>query len=76
MYGSFAKNEYDAESDVDLLIIGSIKRTDILHIIRDIEKQIAREVSIMIYSEQEFKQKRQSDRFLKEVFNGMFKEIL
>ncbi len=76
LYGSFAKNEYDSESDVDLLILGSVKRKDILHIVRDIEKQIGREVSFSIFTDQEFKQSRQSDQFLQEVFNGIYREII
>jgi predicted nucleotidyltransferase len=65
VYGSVAKGEEHAHSDIDLLIVGPLSMTDLLPSLRRIEKQFGREVNVTRYSEEEFRGKRHSrDHFL------------
>ena len=65
IYGSIAKGEEHAQSDIDLLIVGAISITELLPSLRRIEKQFGREVNVTRYSEEEFRTKQHSrDHFL------------
>jgi len=65
IYGSIAKGEERAQSDIDLLIVGAVSMTELLPSLRRIEKQFGREVNVTRYAEEEFRTKRHSrDHFL------------
>jgi predicted nucleotidyltransferase len=71
IYGSVARSEEDAESDIDLLVVGGLATSDLLPILRRLERQFGREVNIKRYSEKEFRDKmRSGDHFLKSVVAG------
>ena len=46
IYGSIAKGEEHAQSDIDLLIVGAVSMTELLPTLRRIEKQFGREVNV------------------------------
>ncbi|MEK6935163.1 MAG: nucleotidyltransferase domain-containing protein, partial [Nanoarchaeota archaeon] len=50
IFGSFARGEYKEESDVDLLVIGDIKRIDFYKKIKQIEDKIKREINPSIWT--------------------------
>jgi DNA-binding transcriptional ArsR family regulator len=71
MYGSMAKGEEQARSDIDLLIVGPVTMVDLLPGLRRIEEQFGREVNVTRYSEAEFRSKRYSrDHFLSSVLKS------
>ena len=71
IYGSIARGEEGAESDIDLLIVGDVTTVDLLPALRRVERQLGREVNVKRYSEREFRNKmRQGDHFLKSVVKG------
>jgi predicted nucleotidyltransferase len=71
IYGSIARGEEGAESDIDLLIVGDIKTADLLPALRRVEQKFGRDVNVKRYSEREFRDKmRDSDHFLKSVVKG------
>lgn len=71
IYGSMARNEEGAESDIDLLIVGDVTTTDLLPALRRVERRFGREVNVKRYSEREFRDKmRDGDHFLKSVVKG------
>jgi predicted nucleotidyltransferase/DNA-binding MarR family transcriptional regulator len=71
IYGSVARSEEDAESDIDLLLVGELATSDLLPILRRLERQFGREVNIKRYSEKEFRDKmRSGDHFLKSIVAG------
>lgn len=71
LYGSIARSEENAESDVDLLIVGDVATADLVAVLRRVERQFGREVNIKRYSEKEFRDKmRDGDHFLKSVVEG------
>ncbi|MCL5123412.1 MAG: nucleotidyltransferase domain-containing protein, partial [Deltaproteobacteria bacterium] len=60
IYGSYAKNTEDLESDIDLFVIGSIFSKDLQEIVSGIESQTKREINPAVYSAQELKAKYKS----------------
>jgi predicted nucleotidyltransferase len=68
IYGSYAKNESNTKSDVDLFIIGSIDEDDLLPEINKLEKTLHREINYSLYSKKDFSKKRtEKDSFIKDV---------
>jgi predicted nucleotidyltransferase len=57
VYGSVARREEKAESDIDLMIIGNIELDDVLARLSDAEATLGRTVNPTVYSVHEFKQK-------------------
>ncbi|MCU0666438.1 MAG: nucleotidyltransferase domain-containing protein [Candidatus Omnitrophica bacterium] len=71
IYGSFAKNEENANSDIDLLVVGETNEDELITQIRKIEKITKREINYTIYSKQEFsRESRKSGSFLNEVLKA------
>ncbi len=68
IYGSVARKEDHAQSDVDLMMIGSIGLAGLSPILRDLEQQFNREINPTCYSLEEFQNKVISgNHFLTEV---------
>jgi predicted nucleotidyltransferase len=71
VYGSIARGEERTQSDVDLLIVGTVRMPDLLPALKRIERQFGREVNVTRYSEAEFRAKRRGrDHFLNSVLKG------
>lgn len=64
VYGSFASGEETESSDVDLLIVGSVKEEDVLKAISQIERKLGREVNYILWSEKEFAKRVKSEHHL------------
>ena len=62
LYGSCARGEDFKESDVDLLIIGDVKRQDIINDINNLSKKINRIITMQIFSELEWVNMEKKDR--------------
>jgi predicted nucleotidyltransferase len=60
IYGSVARIEDHALSDVDLLVIGEIGLSNISSPLRKLEKEFKREFNVSCYSPKEFRQKAES----------------
>lgn len=61
LYGSAARGENDSKSDIDLLILGKIKKEDIIKDIRDLSKKIKKEIKVEIFTAQEWSQMARKD---------------
>jgi predicted nucleotidyltransferase len=71
IYGSVARGEHHATSDVDVLIVGDVLLSDIESPLHDIEKRLTRQVSATVMDSTEFtKRKRAKDHFLRTVLAG------
>jgi len=57
IYGSWASNQVDEHSDIDLFIIGTPDQDKLLEVVSKIEDEIQREISYTIFPEEEFKRK-------------------
>ncbi len=65
IYGSFAKNEENAKSDIDLFIIGKVDEDKLVKETGKLEKILKREINYSLYSKKDFrKKKREKDSFI------------
>jgi|SRR5271155_9221 len=77
LYGSFAKHEEDASSDIDLLIIGQPDANDLVTEISRLEKNLNREVSYTVLKPQELKRKLAAhDPFFTDIWQGKRIELI
>ena len=60
VFGSAARGELHASSDVDLLVVGDVLFGDVITAIQGAEKRLGRDVNPTVFSEEEFRTKVQS----------------
>jgi predicted nucleotidyltransferase len=71
VYGSVAREEETAQSDVDLMVVGKATLDEVLSRLSTVEKTIDRPINPTVYSVAEFKSKRTSgNHFLTAVLKG------
>jgi predicted nucleotidyltransferase len=71
VFGSFARGEENAESDIDLMVIGNLGLRDVTRLLSDTEGEILREINPHVYSENEFiKKYKKQDRFVSQLIAG------
>jgi predicted nucleotidyltransferase len=71
VYGSVARGEEHALSDVDLLVVGEVGLADLTPPLRRAEARLGREVNVTNYSRREFRKKAAAkDHFLSAVLRG------
>jgi predicted nucleotidyltransferase len=71
VYGSVARREERATSDVDVMIIGGAGVADLAPSLRKAEKRLGRDINVTSYSVDEFRRKvAQGDHFLATVLKG------
>lgn len=71
VYGSFARGDENAESDVDLMVAGEITLDELLEQVSPVENQLKRPVNPTIYARDELRTKIHSgNHFLKAVQGG------
>ncbi len=76
LYGSFAKNEEDAASDIDLLIIGKPDGPTLASEMASLELTLNRDVSYTVLKGQELKKKISSnDPFFSDIWHGKRVEL-
>lgn len=54
VFGSAARGELHASSDIDLLVVGDVSFGDVITAIKEAEKRLGREVNPTVYTEDEF----------------------
>lgn len=57
IYGSYAKNTEDTESDIDIFVVGDISSKDLQEAVSEIEGQTKREINPTVYSLKELREK-------------------
>jgi predicted nucleotidyltransferase len=71
LYGSFAINQQDAASDIDLLLIGAPREEALAQVIRKLEQQLGREISYTVLTPKEFESRRaRKDAFLENLWHN------
>jgi DNA-binding transcriptional ArsR family regulator len=71
LYGSLAKGVNHARSDVDLLIVGDLNLEQALAVIVPVEARIGRDISVRIYSAEDFRTRReQGEHFITNVMSS------
>jgi predicted nucleotidyltransferase len=72
LYGSYARGEDDAESDVDLMILTTASRLSIQPLIRQLSEELGKEVRPNIMTREEFENLEKKDAaFTNRVNNGV-----
>ncbi len=71
IFGSIAKGSENNNSDVDLMLIGSIDQDILIDFISQAEGKIAREINYHVYSRQEIMEKiKENDVFISNIFSS------
>jgi predicted nucleotidyltransferase len=71
VYGSVARQQEKAESDIDLMIVGKVTLEEVLARIAEVEQSLGRSINPTVYSRAEFKSKLASgNHFLNSVVRG------
>jgi predicted nucleotidyltransferase len=71
VYGSMARQEENAGSDIDLMIVGDVTLDEVMLLLAPVERAIGRSINPTLYSLREFKSKLKSgNHFLKSVLRG------
>lgn len=71
IYGSFAAGDDTAQSDVDLLVVGTVSRRELSRVLAPVASQLDRELNPVIFSPDELSQRRgDSDHFVTATLAG------
>ena len=71
IYGSFAKGEENAHSDIDLFLFGDFSEDELIPKISELEGEFDREINFTIYTALDFKKEMKKDNsFLKDVIKN------
>jgi predicted nucleotidyltransferase len=72
VYGSVAKNEDTAASDIDLLLVSDpLNLEEVYRLVADVEQALGRKVNPTLYTSEEFsRRRREGNPFLKRVLGG------
>lgn len=71
VYGSIAREEEGATSDIDVLVVGDLRSAELIELTRRVGTQFGREVNIRHYSEREFSNKiKGGDHFLASILKS------
>jgi predicted nucleotidyltransferase len=71
LYGSFATNQQDATSDIDVLVIGTPPEELLAEAVRKLERQLGRDVNYTVLTPKELESRRKrKDAFLKNVWHN------
>lgn len=71
VYGSIASGQERATSDIDLLIVGTVRFEDIIRFLQPCQDELRREINPHVYSPAEFKRKaNEGSSFLASVLKG------
>jgi len=68
LYGSIARGEETAQSDVDLMVIGAVSFLAVVSAVSPLQESLGREINPAVFSSQEFRERlAQGDHFLSRV---------
>lgn len=71
IYGSIAKATETSASDIDLMVIGSLRYRDLIAILKPIEDKLQRTINPTLYSKKEFIEKvRAKNNFIRNVLKS------
>jgi len=71
LYGSFARNQQDASSDIDVLVIGTPGGEGLGEAVQKLERQLGREINYTVLTRKEFDFRRaRKDAFLENIWHN------
>lgn len=77
VYGSYAKDNMDAHSDIDLLVVGDENTLSLHKAISKLQKEFGREINVVDIDESEFKKKiKQKNPFITDILKQKHIKII
>ena len=76
IYGSVARNAEDAESDIDVMVVGTAPMEKVLGVLQELEPTLRRHISVRFYDPAEFHKLSASSAFLRRVQEGGTIELI
>lgn len=77
IFGSYTKGNFEAESDVDLLLVGGHSSIEAKRLLFNLQKQTEREFNIVDLTEKEYlSRKKRKDEFIGNIFKGEIIKII
>jgi predicted nucleotidyltransferase len=71
LYGSFARNQQDGASDIDVLVIGKPKEDTLAETMQKLERQLGREINYTVLTRKELESRRdRKDAFVENVWHN------
>jgi predicted nucleotidyltransferase len=71
LYGSFARNQQDTASDIDVLVIGNPRSDALAEAMQKLERRLGREINYTVLTRKEFESRRaRKDAFLENVWHN------
>ena len=67
IYGSIASGTETSGSDIDLLIIGSVKMIELASLLEQVTGKLRRQINPTLYTSEEFSQKARSSHFVQSI---------
>lgn len=65
IFGSYAKNAMDNQSDIDLMVIADTDVVDVQKTLVGVERKVGREINPIVMTQNEYQKKIKTDSFLK-----------
>jgi len=77
IFGSYAKNNFGAQSDIDILLIGDHSSLEAKRKLAKLESEFSRELNVIDMTQQELsKRKKQKDEFVENLFKNKMIKII
>jgi predicted nucleotidyltransferase len=85
IFGSYAKGDFEADSDIDVFVIGNVDEGELIKKIKKVEEVVGREVNFHISDVGEFVEKLRKKSFYKDIIqncilltdnDGEFKKLI
>ena len=67
IFGSFARGDCSSESDIDLMVIGSMKLSEVLQLTNPVEDKIDREINPVVWTVESLEKQKDSS-FIRDIF--------
>ncbi len=68
IYGSYARGDAGPDSDIDMIVIGTVNEDALIMVVREIEKRLKREINYVLMAPDEFQsRKKRGDPFMSNV---------
>lgn len=75
IFGSWARGDADAYSDIDVLVVGEIDFTSLVRAIRPLEREIQREINVVAYDHNELARRR-DETFIRRVVREPIQDLV
>ena len=70
IYGSYARDQMDSSSDIDLLVVGEHRILDLQARLAKLQRKLSREINMTSLSTHEYDNKKKTDPFLRKIEHG------